>query len=502
MTACSTDQCGLGNWSGPKPGDPDNASVLTATPAFGGVDVSWAYPTTNPHAVSYTIVYRGILEDFNSAIVIANVGGNFFYDKMVNTTPVEYFYWIRLVSINGTQGELIGPARGLAKPPLTDVITGLSGKIDSGTLATSLRNEIDLIQVYRSDYINEANARNTTMQAFSSLLVQYASDLDQLQIYLTDEIISRQNGETALVTSVNAVAIANNEAVTAIEEERTARIDADSAISQSVTSLGSQINNPTTGLAATRSLLINDYYTKAAADSAISTATSTLISTTAFNTALGNYTTTSALQTNYFTKTETNSAISSAITTSQATLNNNIASVETTLQTNISSVAGEVTAIGALYTAKVSVNGLIGGFGIYNDGTEVEAGFDVDSFWVGKTQQNKRKPFIVEGGTVFIDDAAINKLTFTKLRDESGSVMVEDGKLKAEYLEVQDVFVGGVLSSDNFVAGQTGWRLNKSGSFENNGTVAGQGRMVLTNNALKVYDENGVLRVHIGDLTA
>jgi hypothetical protein len=108
-----------------------------------------------------------------------------------------------------------------------------------------------------------------------------------------------------------------------------------------------------------------------------------------------------------------------------------------------------------LYTAKLSVNGLIGGFGVYNDGTTVQAGFDVDEFWVGKTQANKRKPFIISGGVTYIDEAAIEKLTFTKLRDASGSFIVENGKVKADYLTVTNSItvpsVGGNIEIGNDV---------------------------------------------------
>ena len=61
--------------------------------------------------------------------------------------------------------------------------------------------------------------------------------------------------------------------------------------------------------------------------------------------------------------------------------------------------------------------------------------------------------------------------------------------------------IGDSLQSDNYVAGTTGWRLLKSGLFEINGQVAGQGRMTMTNRSLRVYDGNNVKRVQLGDLS-
>lgn len=581
MTTCSTSACGVGGWGGPLPGDPDNNSVLTASPAFGGVDVSWSYPTTNPAAVAHVLLYRGLSSNFNSAILIATVGGNFFYDKSTSTQLLTQFYWIQIVSVNGTVGTLIGPASAVAKPPIASVIEGLTAQIDAGFLAQSLKTEIDRITLNSQDILLEIQNRIATENVFTLGLAQLQLNVDTATTYLSEEITRRQDGDSALVTQVNLIAAANATNQAAIQTETSARVTADSAISSSVTQLSSQTNDPTTGLPATRSLLLtnyytktdansaissattalgsqfdskltgytntatltqnyytkadtnsaiasatstlvsntslnttlgsyqtkaalqldyytktdtnsaiasattslvsttalntalsgytntaalqNSYYTKTQTDSAISTATQTLVSTTALNTALGSYTNTASLQTNYYTKTATDSAISSAVTTSQTTLNANIASSQTTLQTNINTVDGKVTSIGALYTAKVSVNGLIGGFGIYNNGTTVDAGFDVSTFWVGTTQANKRKPFIISNGVTYIDDAVIEKLTFSKLRDATGSFIVENGKVKADYLNVTTI-TGGTFTGYAWpAAGQKGFYLGPSG---------------------------------------
>ncbi|QKZ05817.1 phage tail protein [Pseudomonas eucalypticola] len=87
-------------------------------------------------------------------------------------------------------------------------------------------------------------------------------------------------------------------------------------------------------------------------------------------------------------------------------------------------------------------------------------------------------PFVVQGGQVFINSAFIQDGTIT------------------------NAMIGAYLQSTDYVAGSTGWRLDKAGTFEINGNVAGQGRMAITNRAVKVYDGSGVLRVQLGDLSA
>jgi hypothetical protein len=515
MTSCSTSECGIGGWGGPLPGDPDNNSVLTATPAFGGIDVSWTYPATNPQAVAYVQLYRGLSSTFANAILLATVGGNFFYDKSTNTQLIEYFYWIKIVSVNGTVGELIGPASAIAKPPIATVIEQLTGRIDAGLLAQSLKTDIDQITLNYQDLLDEVDNRIAANTALSTALLQVQGGVTEALTFINEEITERQEGDSALVSELNTVAAANSLNLALIQEEQVARVSGDSANAALYTTLNSQVNNTTTGLPATRATLLNDYFTKADTNSAISSATSSLVSTTALNTALedytntaalqtdyytktqadsaissatqnlvsntgltnalGSYTTTASLETNYYTKTATDSAISSAVTTSQTTLNGNIASAQTTLQTNINTVDDTVTQIGALYTAKVSVNGLIGGFGVYNDGSTIQAGFDVDEFWVGRTQANKRKPFIISEGVTYIDEAAIEKLTFSKLRDESGSFIVENGKVKADYLNVIRITGGAYTGYAWPPAGQQGFYLGPGGLLLGN---ANNGRYV------------------------
>ena len=90
-------------------------------------------------------------------------------------------------------------------------------------------------------------------------------------------------------------------------------------------------------------------------------------------------------------------------------------------------------------------------------------------------------PFVVEGGQVFMSSAVIKQA------------------------DIVNLIVTGVLQSGNYVAGQSGIRLNFiSGEFEMNATVPGQGRTVMTNRAIKVYDAQNPprLRVQLGDLNA
>lgn len=351
--------CGTGGWSGPKPGDPDNNSILSATPAFGGIDVSWTYPSTNPFAVAHVLVYRGVSADYMGAIYLATVSGSLYYDKTDIEMPIEYFYWIRLVSINGTYGELIGPASAVARPSIERTIEQLTGKIDAGVLAQSLRAELDQISILNGN--------------------------------LLDEITARENGEITLAQALADVDGGVAQALTFIHEEISSRVTADSAQAENLNLVA-------------------------------------------------------------------------------ATLGDEMAAVTTSMTAEIDAVTGTVN---AMYTAKVNVNGLIGGFGLANDGAFVEAGFDVDTFWVGRTSANKRKPFIISGQETFIDEAVINKLTFNKLRADDGSFVVENGKVKADYLTAQAITVKNAAGTVVLADGNGVFTGNVHGSQFTTGAYTG-----------------------------
>ncbi|MBI6621635.1 phage tail protein [Pseudomonas corrugata] len=87
-------------------------------------------------------------------------------------------------------------------------------------------------------------------------------------------------------------------------------------------------------------------------------------------------------------------------------------------------------------------------------------------------------PFAVQGGQVFMNSAFIQDGSITMLK------------------------IGQYLQSDNYIAGVQGWRLDKAGNLEFNGPAPGGGRLTMTNRAIKVYDQNGVKRVQLGDLDA
>ncbi|EFH3947164.1 TPA: DUF1983 domain-containing protein [Escherichia coli] len=142
--------------------------------------------------------------------------------------------------------------------------------------------------------------------------------------------------------------------------------------------------------------------------------------------------------------------------------------------------------LNAMYSIKVAVDangnqyaaGM--GIGVQNTpaGMQSQVLFMADRFAV-MTQAGGTVtlPFVIQNGQVFIRD------TF-----------IQDGT-------ISNAKIGNFIQSNNYVAGSVGWKLDKSGTFENYGSTAGEGAMKQTNQTISVKDGSNVLRVQVGRLT-
>lgn len=166
----------------------------------------------------------------------------------------------------------------------------------------------------------------------------------------------------------------------------------------------------------------------------------------------------------------------------QAAVGENVAAIQQT-STALADTNGKLS---AQYSVKVAVDsngrqyaaGM--GIGVENTpaGMQTQVLFLADRFAVmSQVGATPKTFFAIQNGQTIINQAFIGDATIT-------SAMI------AAYIE-----------STNYVAGATGWRLSKDGTFENNGYEPGNGRMVQTNNQISVYDGSGVLRVRMGKLS-
>lgn len=175
-------------------------------------------------------------------------------------------------------------------------------------------------------------------------------------------------------------------------------------------------------------------------------------------------------------------ALSTKIDQLKVTVNGNTTAIETTSKA-LTDFKGDVN---ASYSIKIATdnNGMKYAtgmsLGLTGSGTNVQSQciFLVDRF-VLMTAANGTytTPFYVTGGAMYVREAFIKDASITNAK------------------------IGSYIQSNNYVSGSTGWKLDKSGTFENYGSVSGEGAMKWTNTTISVKDGNGVLRVQIGRIT-
>lgn len=245
-----------------------------------------------------------------------------------------------------------------------------------GPVSAVPKASINEILLALSGKINEGVLSQSLQDKFGQVTL--------LQTALNDEINARLTGSAAMADALSAVQSETAQALTVITQEVTQRRSADESLVNSVNTVAAGMR-----------------------DNAAAIANESLVRATEM------------------------SAVALQISTAETTLNGQIAGVETTMGAAIQDMEQTKDKLNSLYTVKLTADGLAGGFGLVNDGSSVQAGFDVDTFWVGRTQADKLKPFIIDGDTVFLSNAVVP-----------------------------------TIQSNNYEPGVSGWKIRKDGPAE------------------------------------
>jgi len=190
--------------------------------------------------------------------------------------------------------------------------------------------------------------------------------------------------------------------------------------------------------------------------------------------------TSAAIRTEELARASADSALSTRIDTLTSSTNDQFASVSQQFTAQTSYTDGAV----ARAVTTATVNGKKAVFGISVNGTVAEIGAIADRFYI----------YNPAGGTYTLAFAVVNGQTVIQ------DALIRDGSINTAKIAdaaITMAKISGAIQSDNYVEGQSGWRLTKTGEFEINGSVAGQGRVRITNQLVEVYDSNR-LRVRLG----
>lgn len=408
-------------------------------------------------------------------------------------------------------------------------------------LASDIQAQYAQLGDLQGEVVEEARIRATEDDLLAGIqrVISAAGETQSASLYTLSQI--RISEQEVLIQDISGLRGRLGDAEGAIESESTVRLQQDEALSQQVNTVQSSLSDEAGRLdgrvddeAQARSLAVSSVQSDVNAEVSRldGRITSTAQDITTVQSTLGGdiadvrsdlgddidaeeaarKTAVSTVQSNMNTQvTRLDGRIDSTaslVNTVQSSLGDDIASVQTSLTTNIRRVDGELVAMGAQYTVQVQANGLVGGFGIYNDGTRVDAGFDVDHFFIGRTNANKRRPFILNNDVVYmntamirdasIQEGKIGPITVGKLKKNDGTpITTVAGLLRADAIDADNLNVAsaatfyGTAKSSNFLAGVRGWRLLQNGNVEFNqgqfngtvniGNVSGAGALARKN---------------------
>lgn len=518
-----------------KEGLPPAVTSLTASSLIFGIGLKWTFPP-GAEDTQRTEIWYGPTTDLAKATKLSDLAyPQSEYVMQGLLAGVRFFFWARLVDRTGNIGPwypvgngVMGQASSDANPVL-DLLTGrltesqfgehLLGRIDLidgngpgsvneriGDLKAEIGEITDaLLYVPTDSYVRDNVVRvgdnlwtaidpvpakadgsngppnalywvNTgqtlrTANGFAAQITKNTTDISTVDGKATAtasqmqavQAASRQDtGEGELLDALKGWDVTASYA-----QEVRVRTDQDFAQAQRITTLDSRVGTNESKITLVETTAANDREASAQQ-------VATLKAAVAANEA--------AFQSEATTRSDADGALSTRIDTAQAKANDATVAVQQTT----SALASTNNKLAGIWSVRMELSQsnipYAAGFGLGIEGGPggVTSQFVVraDTFLVMNTSSQSPQSFFgITGGQTFIQSAFIQDGTITNAK------------------------IGSYISSTNYLAGQSGWILNKNGTLEINGMVAGGGRLVITNRSLRVYDQNGVKRVQLGDLS-
>jgi predicted phage tail protein len=485
-----------------KTGLPPAVTSLTATALIFGIHLKWTFPP-GAEDTQRTEIWYGPTADRAAATKLSDLAyPQSEYNMQGLRAGVTFFFWARLVDRTGNIGPWYPAGIGVMgqtsseAAPILELITGQIteselgqdlqekiGKIDD------LQGQIDALDglkaynpdgayekgqmvvvdghIYQADkavpintpppnadYWEDVGNLLETANGFAAQISTNTADISELDGLVTAQGSSVQalrasvredNGEGEL-----ADALKGWTSTASIVTESQVRATEDEAAARTVTQLTATVRDNVSQVTDLRQVVSNN---QSSTSTAIQQLTATVNVVSDANSQNG-----TAIQQNTAAIQQTASAV--------AQTNGKLSAIW--------SVKMELTANGTPYAAGF-------GLGIEGGASGTTSSFVVraDTFAVMNTNtQSAETFFAITGGQTFMRSSFIQDGTITNAK------------------------IGSFISSVNYVPQQSGWLLNKDGSFEINSPLGGGGRQVINSSGGKVYDQNGVKRYQWGNLDA
>lgn len=424
------------NLTGKVGNPPKPVGFIASENVVFGIELNWGFPANTDDTLKTEIQYS-LTGTEDDAMLLADVPyPQHRYQQMGLRAGQIFWYRAQLVDRTGNESGYTDWVRGMSSDQASDYLDAIKDEVLSAEDGKALTEQIDFnIAGILQNTLAGIQGAKITFQQFGAA---YA-EISNAQILIADA-----NQAFAQFQELVAVKFADNAAE--IYEVKTAQATADQAFAEYKLVVSASFNGVNTSIDG-----INNNVVKIQAD-IVTLQTAQADASRAFA--------------------EYQQQVTATFGQQQAAINQKMTAYADAASANaIYTLKAGVKYNGNYYDAGISVAVIANGNAI---STRVAINANEFVMLSGNGTANMYSPFAIVGGQVFLNSAFIQEGTITS------------------------AMIAGYIQSNNYVPGSVGWRLDKGGTFENNGSVAGQGSMRQTNQKISVRDANGVLRVQIG----
>ena len=473
-----------------KVGLPPAVAFLSTTSELFGIGIRWGFPA-GAEDTQRTELWYGQANDVSVASKLADLAyPQADYSMQALQAGAQFFFWARLVDRTGNIGPFYpvgNGVMGMASADAAPVLDLIAGQIGRTELGQDIVDEIEKIPGLQAQ-IDALDG----LSAYDPESVYLEGDLVVVgkRIYQATQLVPVDTSppNAAYWVDVGQVLVTANGLARQVEINTTSITELDGVVTAQASSLQSlqsayrddtgegDLADALQGYSASASFA-QEVKTRASQNAAMVQRQTEL--TAEVGEVSGSV---SELESVVVTDRE---ATSQAIQQVRAEIGETSAAVEVVSQAQ----ADTDGKFSTMYSVKMQVNA---------DGQLVAAGFGL-----GIEQDEEgvlQSQFLVSADRFAIVSTLAGGQVFTPFTVDNGQVFMRSAFIQDGSITM--LKIGQALQSDNYVAGVQGWRLDKAGNLEFNGPAPGGGRLTMTNRAIKVYDEAGVKRVQLGDLTA
>lgn len=473
-----------------KVGLPPAVAFLSTTSELFGIGIRWGFPA-GAEDTQRTELWYGQANDLSVATKLADLAhpqAN--YSMQALKAGAQFFFWARLVDRTGNVGPFYpvgNRVMGMASADAAPVLDLIAGQIGRTELGKDITDEIDKIPGLQAQ-IDALDG----LSAYDPESVYLEGDLVVVgkRIYQATQLVPVDTSppNAAYWVDVGQVLVTANGLARQVEINTTSITELDGVVTAQASSLQAQqsayrddtgegdLADALQGYNASASFA-QEVKTQAAKNAAMVQRQAEL--TAEVGDVAG---TVNDLESVVVTDRE---ATAQAIQQIGVKIDDNSADIQTVSRAQ----ADTDGKFSTMYSVKMQVNA---------DGQLVAAGFGL-----GIEQDEEgvlQSQFLVSADRFAIVSTLAGGQVFTPFTVDNGQVFMRSAFIQDGSITM--LKIGQALESDDYVAGVKGWRLDKAGNLEFNGPAPGGGRLTMTNRAIKVYEENNVKRVQLGDLTA